>query len=127
MIPSGSANPSPLISSAEVRRRLAAGEKPTVLDARGRAAFARSEERVEGDLRASGRDLSPLIATLDAGPGRGAWLVAYCTCLGDGLAVRVAETLRAAGFAQAFGIEDGLAGCVAAGLTIVPKPPGPAC
>jgi hypothetical protein len=68
-----------LISSAEVRRRLAAGDRPTVLDARGSAAFARSGERVEGDLRAVGRDLSGLIAALEAGPGRSAWLLAYCT------------------------------------------------
>jgi hypothetical protein len=68
-----------LIAPAELRRRLAAGEVPAVLDARGSAAFARATERVDGDLRAYGRDLTELITALDAGPGRGAWLLAYCT------------------------------------------------
>ena len=81
MIPLQSVHENVLISSAEVRRRLAAGEKPIVLDARGSAAFARSGERVEGDLRAIGRDLSGLIAELSAilAPGPGALLLAYCT------------------------------------------------
>jgi hypothetical protein len=79
MVPPKSVESGLLISPAEVRRRLAAGETPTVLDARGSAAFARATERVAGDLRAAGRDLSELIAALDAGPGRGAWLLAYCT------------------------------------------------
>jgi len=79
MVPLQSVHENVLISSAEVRRRLAAGEQPTVLDARGSAAFARSGERVEGDLRAIGRDLSALVAALEAGPGRSAWLLAYCT------------------------------------------------
>ena len=79
MVSPESVHESVLISSAEVRRRLAAGEKPTVLDARGSAAFARSAERVEGDLRAVGRDLSELIAALESSPGRSAWLLAYCT------------------------------------------------
>jgi hypothetical protein len=79
MTPLQSVHENVLISSAEVRRRLAAGETLTVLDARGSAAFARSGERVEGDLRAIGRDLSELIAVLESGPGRSAWLLAYCT------------------------------------------------
>jgi hypothetical protein len=77
MVPPESVDPGLLISPAEVRRRLAAGATPTVLDARGRAAFAHSGERVEGDLRATGRDLSGLIETL--GAGRSAWLLVYCT------------------------------------------------
>jgi hypothetical protein len=76
MVPPESVDAGLLISSAEVRRRLAAGETPTVLDARGRAAFAHSGERVEGDLRATGRDLSGLIEALG---DREAWLLAYCT------------------------------------------------
>jgi hypothetical protein len=79
MIPPESIDRGPLISSAEVRQGLAAGEVPAVLDARGSVAFARSGERVKGDLRALGRDLTELIAALEAGPGRGAWLLAYCT------------------------------------------------
>jgi len=119
MIPLQSVDESVLISPAEVRRRLAAGEKPTVLDARGSAAFASSGERVEGDLRAIGRDLSGLIAILETGPGRNAWLLAYCTCLGDGLAARVAVKLRAAGFPAAYAVIGGLEGCAAAGLPVV--------
>lgn len=63
------------IDPSEVRRLLAAGEPVIVLDARGRAAFARSRERVAGDLRAPGtRDLG-----WAAGLPRDAWLLAYCT------------------------------------------------
>jgi hypothetical protein len=83
MVPPESVKDGPLISPAEVRRRLATGESPVVLDARGRAAFTHAKERVAGDLRASGRDLSALIAALDvllkAEPKRSAWLLAYCT------------------------------------------------
>lgn len=50
---------------------------------------------------------------------REAWLVAWCTCLNDGLAARVAERLRAAGFARAYAIRGGLEGCRAAGLGVV--------
>jgi hypothetical protein len=77
MVSPESVDPGLLISPAEVRRRLAAGATPTVLDARGRAAYAHSGERIEGDLRAAGRDLTGLIETL--GADRTAWLLAYCT------------------------------------------------
>lgn len=107
-----------LLAAAEVGRLAAGGEPLAVLDARGRSAYNRSDERVEGDLRAAGsRDLSGLIPHIR--PEQ--WLLAYCTCLGDGLAVRVAERLREAGFPRAFAIEGGLDGCRAAGLAIVPK------
>lgn len=60
---------------AEVRRLVDAGEPVIVLDARGRAAFVRSYERIAGDVRAPGtRDLG-----WAAGLPRDAWLLAYCT------------------------------------------------
>lgn len=59
----------------EVRHLLDAGEPVVVLDARGRAAFARSRERISGDVRAPGtRDLG-----WAAGLPPDAWLLAYCT------------------------------------------------
>lgn len=68
-----------LLSPEEVRRLLAGGEirgEPVaVLDARGRAAWARSGERIAGDLRVPGRDLSELIPRLP----REGWIFAYCT------------------------------------------------
>jgi hypothetical protein len=64
-----------LLSAEEVRRRLATGEVPTVLDARGRAAYARSPMRVAGDLRVTGKD----VAAWTEGLRRDAWLLAYCT------------------------------------------------
>lgn len=64
------------LTPAEVRRRLEQGENVTVLDARGRAAHARSEERIEGDLRVEGtRRLPEILALLP----RGGWILAYCT------------------------------------------------
>jgi len=61
---------------AEVRRRLEQGESVTVLDARGRAARARSAERIEGDVRVEGSRGVP--AVLDLLP-RDGWILAYCT------------------------------------------------
>ena len=64
------------MAPAEVRRRLELGENVTVLDARGRAARTRSEERIEGDLRVEGtRGLPQVLGLLP----RGGWLLAYCT------------------------------------------------
>lgn len=73
--PVGNVRDPRLISPREVRGLLVRGEPVTVLDARGRAAYARSEERVAGDLRAESRGLPEIIPTLD----RDAWLIAYCT------------------------------------------------
>lgn len=73
--PSESATRALLLSPQEVQRLLAQGEPVTVLDARGRAAWARSGERIEGDLRVPGRDLTELIPRLP----REGWLIAYCT------------------------------------------------
>lgn len=63
------------MTPAEVRRRLEEGENVTVLDARGRSAYARSNERIAGDLRAEGtRGLPQVLGQLPRG-----WLLAYCT------------------------------------------------
>jgi hypothetical protein len=60
----------------EVRRRLERGESVTVLDTRGRAAHARSAERIEGDVRVEGtRGLPAVLGSLP----RDGWLLAYCT------------------------------------------------
>lgn len=63
-----------LISPSEVRSLLDRGEPLTAVDARGQTAFLRGAERVEGDLRAGGRDLA-----WAEGLRRDAWLLAYCT------------------------------------------------
>lgn len=63
------------LTPAEVRRRLERGENVTVLDARGRAARARSGERITGDLRVEGtRGLPEVLGRLSQG-----WILAYCT------------------------------------------------
>lgn len=64
-----------LLTPEAVRRLIEDGETVVVLDARGRAAFARATERVAGDLRATSADLAALAPTLP----RSAWLLAYCT------------------------------------------------
>ena len=64
------------MAPAEVRRRLERGETATVLDVRGRAAHARSPERIEGDLRVEGTRGLP--AALGLLPREG-WILAYCT------------------------------------------------
>lgn len=92
----------------------------TVVDVRGSAAFSRSGERVEGDLRVEGSKGVPEI--VDRLPRHG-WILAYCTCLNDGLAIRVAARLREEGFPKAFAVEGGLAGCAEAGLPVVARPP----
>lgn len=64
-----------LIDPPEVRRLLDRGETVVVLDARGRAAYARSSLHVAGDVRAPGtRDLA-----WAEGLPRDAWLLAWCT------------------------------------------------
>ncbi len=109
-----------LIAPADIRRLLEQGGAVTVtvLDTRGSAAFSQSAERVEDDLRVLGSKGVPEI--LDR-LSRHAWILAYCTCLNDGLAVRVAERLREQGFPKAFAVEGGLAGCAEAGLHVVSK------
>lgn len=109
-----------LMAPAGIRRLLEQGRSVTVVDVRGSAAFSRSEERVEGDLRVEGtRGVPEILDRLS----RHAWILAYCTCLNDGLAIRVAERLREEGFPKAFAVEGGLAGCAEAGLPVVSKPP----
>ncbi|MEA2561951.1 MAG: hypothetical protein QOH06_3455 [Acidobacteriota bacterium] len=62
----------------EVRRRLEQGENVTVLDSRGRAAHARSNERIEGDLRVEGtRGLPQVLGRISQIPQ--GWILAYCT------------------------------------------------
>lgn len=107
--------PSLLLDPEDVRRLLARGEPVIAIDARGSAAYARSPERVEGDVRVTGKDPAGWAGELP----REAWLLAWCTCLNDGLAARVAERLRAAGFDRAYAIRGGLEGCRAAGLGVV--------
>lgn len=66
------------MSPSEVRRRLQRGDSATVLDARGRAAHARSGERIEGDLRVEGtRGLPEVLGRISQMPQ--GWLLAYCT------------------------------------------------
>lgn len=66
------------MSPSEVRRRLERGDSATVLDARGRAAYARSGERIEGDLRVEGtRGLPEVLGRISQIPQ--GWLLAYCT------------------------------------------------
>jgi hypothetical protein len=63
------------MAPAEVRQRLEQGENVTVLDSRGRSAHARSNERIEGDLRVEGtRGLPQVLGQLSQG-----WILAYCT------------------------------------------------
>ena len=64
------------MAPAEVRKRLQEGETPTILDTRGRAAHARSRERIEGDVRVEGtRGLPSALPLLP----RDGWLLAWCT------------------------------------------------
>ena len=67
--------PSLLLEPEDVRRLREKGERVIVLDARGSAAFARSSERVEGDVRVTGKDPLEWAGELP----RDAWLVAWCT------------------------------------------------
>lgn len=63
------------MAPSEARRRLEQGENVTVLDSRGRSAYARSSERIEGDLRVEGtRGLPQVLGQLPKG-----WILAYCT------------------------------------------------
>lgn len=107
-----------LIAPEDIRRLLEQGRAVTVVDTRGSAAFSQSGERVEGDLRVLGsKGVPEIVGRLP----RHAWILAYCTCLNDGLAIRVAERLREEGFPKAFAVAGGLAGCAEAGLPVVPK------
>jgi hypothetical protein len=64
------------IPASEVRRWLETGEPVTMLDARGRSAYARSGERIEGDLRVEGtRGLPEVLGELS----RNGRILAYCT------------------------------------------------
>lgn len=118
--PSGGLRADLLIAPEDIRRLLEQGRTVTVVDTRGSAAFAQSGERVEGDLRVLGsKGVPEIVGRLS----RHAWILAYCTCLNDGLAIRVAERLREEGFPKAFAVEGGLAGCAEAGLQVIPKPP----
>lgn len=65
------------IPPAEVRRRLEGGEPVTVLDVRGRSAYARSGERIEGDLRVEGT--RGLTEEVTGRLPRDGWILAYCT------------------------------------------------
>lgn len=100
-----------------IRTRLEQGVEVEVLDVRGNAAYHRSRERVENDRRVTARAAAALATELVPG----ALILTYCTCLGDGLAIRAADRLRAAGFEDAHAVERGLEGCREAGLRVVAK------
>ena len=66
------------MAPAEARRRLEQGENVTVIDTRGRAAHARSDERIDGDLRVEGtRGLPQVLGRIRQIPQ--GWILAYCT------------------------------------------------
>jgi hypothetical protein len=65
------------IAPREVRRRLETGETATVLDVRGRSAYARSGERIEGDLRIEGT--RGLTEEVTGRLPRYGWILAWCT------------------------------------------------
>ena len=109
--------PKLLLSPTEIRR-LRDDEKPIrVVDVRGSSAFRRSDERVADDIRLHGKGVAGALAEVPPE----SWLLTYCTCLNDGLAVLAAERLRQAGYRNAYGIQDGLDGCREAGLDVVAK------
>jgi rhodanese-related sulfurtransferase len=108
--------PKPL-RATDIRNRLEQGAVAQVLDVRGSSAYRRSNERVEGDLHVMPKEVRSIVDELD----RGALILAYCTCQGDGLALRAAERLRALGFEQAHAVAEGLEGCRLAGLPVVSK------
>ena len=109
--------PKLLLSPLEIRRLRDDGKAIRVIDVRGSSAFRRSDERVADDIRLHGKGVA---GALD-GVAPETWLLTYCTCLNDGLAVLAAERLRQAGYPNAHGIQDGLEGCREAGLEVVAK------
>ena len=106
----------PLLA-VDIRSLVTSDASVQVLDVRGSSAFRRSDERVESDLRVMAKEVGSLIDDLDPE----AWILAYCTCLGDGLAIRAAERLQALGFDRARAVDDGLEGCRRAGLPVIRK------
>jgi rhodanese-related sulfurtransferase len=104
-----------LLTTEEMRRIRESGEPVVVLDVRGTAAHGKARRRVEGDVRMHPSDVEERADELDSD----AWILAYCTCLDDGLAVRAAEHLALAGFPRARAAALGLDGLDEAGFPVV--------
>ena len=64
-----------ILTPAEVGRLVDRDLPFRVIDVRGRAAYRRSDERVEGDLRPHGVGMMGLVEGLPADT----WLLLYCT------------------------------------------------
>ena len=109
-----------LITAEQIRGLVNSGATIHVVDVRGSASYRRSSARVEGDLRLMASEVTALEGKL----GLDDWVLSYCTCLNDGLAVRASERLRDLGYHRARAIVDGLEGCRRGGLDVVTKPTG---
>jgi len=67
--------PRTVLGSDEVRRVVASGASYRVIDVRGRAAFRKAPESVEGDVRAHGVGMMHLVE----GQPDETWYLLYCT------------------------------------------------
>jgi len=97
-----------LVNAADVARRL---------KRKGRVVFVDTRDYVDGDTVAGA--VSVPSAAVEAWAQRARktdYIVAFCTCDDDGLAIQAADTLRRLGFRNAFALRGGLEAARSAGI-----------
>jgi class 3 adenylate cyclase/rhodanese-related sulfurtransferase len=109
----GAVNPARLAPDA-LHRRLAAGERLVVLDARRGEALARSPRGVPGAVPVLLDEPAPRIPDLP----RDTPIAVYCLCSGQASSTRVALSLQQAGYSNVLVLEGGLPAWEAAGLAL---------
>lgn len=98
----------PMVSATAVARRLKRKQRVTFIDTR---------DAVDGETIAGAVVAPPYVIEAWAGRARKTdYIVAYCTCEDDGLAIQAVETLRRLGFTNAWVLEGGLDAARAAGI-----------
>lgn len=113
------------VSAAELKEKLARGERVTLIDLRTANAYASSDGKVAGAIHVKERRLRARLALppLRDAP-RDAEAVTYCACPGDEAAVRAAQVLSAAGFKRVRVLKGGWQAWLDARGQIEAKPRG---
>jgi rhodanese-related sulfurtransferase len=99
------ANQVPRLSASELRRRIARGPAPTVIDVRGPVTRALDPLGIPCAIALSLEEIER-----GGGPVPGGDVVVFCACPAEATAVRAAHALRRLGHREVAVLEDGIDG-----------------
>jgi len=105
------------ISPEEVNARVLAGEPMVFVDARNPKAWAESNRKIPGAVRAPANDVASHVKEID----KNATIIAYCDCPNAEASLETAQALKAAGYRRVFALRGGFDAWAAAGYPMEEK------